>query len=205
MPQISRGSMLALALFFAMALAAKTNAPSPSRVDTAASPTDPTGCRAAKSAIVLPTGDELGDRAALVAHRDEPAVQDGPISANGEPGVTLGARRGASAWIAVEGRSAANHIEGQDIATHIVTSSCGKGRPYRHLSYRANRHAVGGRLPYTGPPAELMGTIAIAGGLALTGGLFWWYGTIWPRRTPNGPIILRRSPYSRRRHPGLGP
>jgi hypothetical protein len=195
MLQMSRGSMLALALFFAMALAAKTNAPSPSGVDTAASPA---GCRAGKSTIVLPTGDGLGDKAAFAVYRDEPTVQDDLINANSERSMIFGAKRGASAWIAVG-------IEEQSIASHTVKSSCGKGRSYHHTSYRADRHAVGGRLPYTGPPADLMGKIATAGGLALTGGLFWWYGTIWPRRAPNGPIAIRRSPYGRHRHPGPRP
>ena len=30
------------------------------------------------------------------------------------------------------GQSTASHIEGQNLATHIVASSCGKRRPYRH-------------------------------------------------------------------------
>ncbi|SDK14001.1 hypothetical protein SAMN05421874_105265 [Nonomuraea maritima] len=42
----------------------------------------------------------------------------------------------------------------------------------------------GRRLPYTGPPADLMAKLATAGGLVITGGILWWYGSIWPRSTP---------------------
>ncbi len=37
------------------------------------------------------------------------------------------------------------------------------------------------RLPFTGPPVDLMAKLATAGGLVLTGGLMWWYGSLWPR------------------------
>ncbi|SEG57325.1 hypothetical protein SAMN05444920_103236 [Nonomuraea solani] len=40
-----------------------------------------------------------------------------------------------------------------------------------------------GHLPYTGPPADLMGRLATAGGLVVMGGILWWYGSIWPRST----------------------
>ncbi|MGW0808782.1 hypothetical protein [Nonomuraea sp. NPDC002799] len=41
-----------------------------------------------------------------------------------------------------------------------------------------------GHLPLTGPPADLMGKLATAGGLVVMGGIFWWYGSIWPRSAP---------------------
>ncbi|MFI6501007.1 hypothetical protein [Nonomuraea typhae] len=42
-------------------------------------------------------------------------------------------------------------------------------------------------LPFTGPPADFMGKLATAGGLVLTGGIVWWYGSIWPRQTYRRP------------------
>ncbi|WP_343953033.1 hypothetical protein [Nonomuraea longicatena] len=47
-------------------------------------------------------------------------------------------------------------------------------------------------LPFTGPPADLMGKLATAGGLVLTGGLVWWYGSIWPRQSYSPPPAPRR-------------
>jgi hypothetical protein len=47
-------------------------------------------------------------------------------------------------------------------------------------------------LPFTGPPADLMGKLATAGGLVLTGGLVWWYGSIWPRQGYSPPSARRR-------------
>ncbi|NUR87178.1 MAG: hypothetical protein HOY71_24105 [Nonomuraea sp.] len=41
------------------------------------------------------------------------------------------------------------------------------------------------RLPFTGPPADLWGKLATGGGLLLTGGIVWWYSSIWPRRGYN--------------------
>jgi len=40
------------------------------------------------------------------------------------------------------------------------------------------------RLPLTGPPIDLMAKLATAGGLVVTGGIVWWYGSIWPRSKP---------------------
>lgn len=41
-----------------------------------------------------------------------------------------------------------------------------------------------GNLPFTGPPTDLIGKLATAGGLIVMGGILWWYGSIWPRSTP---------------------
>lgn len=42
----------------------------------------------------------------------------------------------------------------------------------------------GRRLPFTGPPVDLMAKLATATGLVITGGILWWYGSIWPRTNP---------------------
>ncbi|MFI6298750.1 hypothetical protein ACIBEJ_44680 [Nonomuraea sp. NPDC050790] len=42
-------------------------------------------------------------------------------------------------------------------------------------------------LPFTGPPSDFMGKLATAGGLVLTGGIVWWYGSIWPRQNYRRP------------------
>jgi hypothetical protein len=186
MLQMSKGSVLLLALFFGMALAFAASAPSSSGMDAAACPDG------------KPAGEDAGDRAASAVYREKPAGPNGAIDASGERSVALGATRGASAQVAAG-------VEEQSTASRTVRSLCGKRRSDQHTDHRADRHAAGGWLPYTGPPADLIGKIATAGGLVLTGGLFWWYGAIWPRRNPSGPITIRRSPYGRRRHSGLEP
>jgi hypothetical protein len=56
------------------------------------------------------------------------------------------------------------------------------------------------RLPFTGPPVDLMAKLATAGGLVLTGGVVWWYGTLWPRsgRAPLEEHLVRLSRPDRR-------
>ena len=56
------------------------------------------------------------------------------------------------------------------------------------------------RLPFTGPPVDLMAKLATAGGLVLTGGIVWWYGTLWPRsgRAPLEERLVRLSRPERR-------
>ncbi|WP_248960471.1 hypothetical protein [Sphaerisporangium perillae] len=58
------------------------------------------------------------------------------------------------------------------------------------------------RLPYTGPPADLYGKIATAVGMVVFGGMLWWIGMIWPRRTPAEPLLRPREAYGARRRPG---
>ncbi|MEU8267964.1 hypothetical protein AB0B89_12435 [Sphaerisporangium sp. NPDC049002] len=78
-----------------------------------------------------------------------------------------------------------------------------------HNSLRAHRYnpllrgQQARHLPYTGPPADLYGKMATAVGLVVFGGMLWWVGMIWPRRTPAEPLMRPRSPYGRRRHPEL--
>ncbi|WP_344929089.1 hypothetical protein [Streptosporangium carneum] len=79
------------------------------------------------------------------------------------------------------------------------------GRPHR-TDARLHRtdaqlHPAGARRrpADAGPP----GWAVTAGGVTLTGGLIWWYATIWPRRVPSAPINPNRSPYGPRRYPGL--
>ncbi|GLW05054.1 hypothetical protein Misp01_01840 [Microtetraspora sp. NBRC 13810] len=38
----------------------------------------------------------------------------------------------------------------------------------------------------------MLGGLATAGGLILTGALLWWLGTVWPHRTPETPVVTRR-------------
>jgi hypothetical protein len=45
--------------------------------------------------------------------------------------------------------------------------------------------------------------LVTAGGVIVTGGVLWWLGTVWPRRTPDQPISATRSTYGRRRYPDL--
>ncbi|MER5418617.1 hypothetical protein [Streptosporangium roseum] len=71
-----------------------------------------------------------------------------------------------------------------------------------HMAAMTPAMSLAAILPPAEAPTGLMGTAATAGGMVLTGALLWWYGTVWPRRTPEGSIDTRRSPYGRRRSPG---
>ncbi|MEV0594200.1 hypothetical protein [Nonomuraea cavernae] len=42
-------------------------------------------------------------------------------------------------------------------------------------------------LPLTGPPLALIAKLATAVALLLTGGILWWYGSVWPGSSPPGP------------------
>ncbi|MEU1732938.1 hypothetical protein [Streptosporangium sp. NPDC020145] len=49
------------------------------------------------------------------------------------------------------------------------------------------------------PAAGLPSWAATAAGVTLTGGALWWYGVLWPRRTPSQPIGPGHPPDGRRR------
>ncbi|MET9342848.1 hypothetical protein [Nonomuraea sp. NPDC003804] len=74
----------------------------------------------------------------------------------------------------------------------------GWGQDWGHGRW-ANWHDRDGRLPHTGPPADLLGKLATGAGLVVMGAIVWWYGSIWPRQTPDGPLVTTLTP--RRRHP----
>ncbi|HLU76100.1 MAG TPA: hypothetical protein VKZ82_28240 [Nonomuraea sp.] len=65
----------------------------------------------------------------------------------------------------------------------IEAYSVGDGRPDTLIDSTLVRNDCpwGHRLPFTGPPLDLMAKLATAGGLVLTGGVLWWYGSLWPR------------------------
>ncbi|MFI6479998.1 hypothetical protein ACIBH1_18835 [Nonomuraea sp. NPDC050663] len=69
-----------------------------------------------------------------------------------------------------------NNVE---VAEEKVYNDC-KRKPY----HRDNHDwGYGRRLPYTGPPADLMGKLATGAGLLMVGGIAWWMSAIWPRET----------------------
>jgi hypothetical protein len=62
---------------------------------------------------------------------------------------------------------------------------------YNPLLHRQPVH----HLPYTGPTADLYGKIATAVGLVVFGGMLWWMGMVWPRRTPAESLMRPRAAY----------
>ncbi|GII91300.1 hypothetical protein [Sinosporangium siamense] len=144
-------------------------------------------CPGNNAGVVMSAGEGEG-QVGFTVRRDGAFMYDGLLnpSAKRTVDVNVGSRK--SAEIAVE-------IEGQGTANYKVTSGC--------AGKRHNRQGKAHALPRTGPPADLMGKIATAGGLVLTGGVIWWFGVIWPRPRPDTPICVDRSRYGRRRYPNL--
>lgn len=89
----------------------------------------------------------------------------------------------------------------EDHASHQSGTRRNEGMRAHRYNPLLRRRPVD-HLPYTGPPADLYGKMATAVGLVIFGGMLWWIGVIWPRRTPTEPLMRPRSAYRRRRYPG---
>ncbi|MEV0618018.1 hypothetical protein AB0I81_32165 [Nonomuraea sp. NPDC050404] len=128
---------------------------------------DDVGCRSGKVAVRLHNQTRQLARFDLKA--DGVSVASGSIPARKsiERHIPVGKGSGAE----IEAYSVGDHTPETLIDSSRVENDC----PWGH------RH---GHLPYTGPPADLMGKLATAGGLVVMGGILWWYGSIWPRSTP---------------------
>lgn len=142
------------------------------------------GCPQSTVAVTL-SAEEGGGEPRFTIYRNGDRITDGVVSPGKTRTERIYVRPGRSARIKVT-------ISGQGTSTFTTKSTCRGMKIHR-----------GGHLPRTGPATDLMAKLATAGGLLLTGGIIWWYGSVWPRRTPAAPITVTRSPTARRRYPDL--
>ncbi|GAA3580717.1 hypothetical protein GCM10022419_072730 [Nonomuraea rosea] len=139
--------------------------PRPDAGDPFTMTVDDVGCRSGRVAVTLRNQTRQLVRFDLQA--DAVSVATGSIPARKTIVRQVPVDRGSRAEI--EAYSVAEHHPDTLIDSTSVENDCPWG------------HARHGRLPYTGPPADLMGKLATAGGLVVMGGILWWYGSIWPR------------------------
>jgi hypothetical protein len=144
--------------------------PRPDSGDPFTMTVDDVGCRSGHPAVTLHNQTRQAVRFDLQA--DAVSVASGSIPARKTIVRHVPVLKGHSAEI--EAYEVGDHHPDTLIDSTHVENDC----PWGH------RH--GGHLPYTGPPADLMAKLATAGGLVVMGGIFWWYGSIWPRpETPS--------------------
>ncbi|TDE57618.1 hypothetical protein E1295_07880 [Nonomuraea mesophila] len=128
---------------------------------------DDVACRSSRATVTLRNVTRQLARYDLRA--DGRTVASGSIPARKTIVKQVRVKRGSRAEI--EAYSVAEHQADTLIDSTDVENDCPWGH---HLD----------RLPFTGPPVDLMAKLATAGGLVIMGGVLWWYGSIWPRSAP---------------------
>ncbi|NUO99268.1 MAG: hypothetical protein HOV96_07075 [Nonomuraea sp.] len=145
--------------------------PHPDQGDPFTMTTDEVGCRSGTVRVTL--RNQTRQLARFDLRVNATSVATGSIPARKKVVRTVKVERGRAAEIEAYSVGDA-HPDTLLDSTH-VRNDCSWGRGH-------------GRLPYTGPPADLMGKLATAGGLVVMGGIMWWYGSVWPRSVPDGPL-----------------
>ncbi|MCK2221665.1 hypothetical protein MF672_048855 [Actinomadura sp. ATCC 31491] len=138
---------------------------------------DDVACRSGRAAVTLRNQTRQAVRFDLQA--DAVSVASGSIPARKSVVRQVPVGRGGTAEIE------AYQVSDQHPDTLIDSTRVRNDCPWGH------RH---GRLPYTGPPADLMAKLATAGGLVVTGGILWWYGSVWPRQDGPHPSPATKAP-----------
>ncbi|GAA4510495.1 MULTISPECIES: hypothetical protein [Nonomuraea] len=158
----ARLALAALPAFVVFLLPATACAwPGPDPGDPFTMSVDRIGCRANTVRVTLRNQTRQLTRFDLRA--DSATVASGSIPARKAITRTVKVRQGSSAEIE------AYSVSGSAADTLIDSTRVRNDCPWGH------------RLPMTGPPLDLVAKLATAGGLILTGGVVWWYGSLWPR------------------------
>ncbi|WP_020546649.1 hypothetical protein [Nonomuraea coxensis] len=130
---------------------------------------DDVGCRSGRAEVTLRNQTRQAVRFDLKS--DAVSVASGSIPARKSVVRQVPVGKGSSAEI--EAYQVTEHQPDTLIDSTRVRNDC----PWGHRR---------GQLPFTGPPVDLMAKLATGGGLVVMGGIFWWYGSVWPRRTGYG-------------------
>ncbi|MEU7739518.1 hypothetical protein [Nonomuraea sp. NPDC049158] len=135
------------------------------------------GCGSGQTLVTLRNQTRQPARFDLKAH--SASIATGSIPAHESVTRNVHVRRGHSMEIKAFSVTA-DHPDTLIDSTR-VRNSC-SGHQSRHRP-RTGHHLprTGHHLPRTGPPNDLLAKFATAGGLLLTGAVFWWYSSVWPR------------------------
>ncbi|MFI6919185.1 hypothetical protein ACIBIZ_04460 [Nonomuraea spiralis] len=145
--------------------------PTPDQGDPFTMTTDQLACHSGSVRVTL--RNQTRQLARFDLRVDSASVATGSIPARKKVIRTVKVNRGSAREI--EAYSVSEARPDTLIDSTRVRNDCAWGRGH-------------GRLPYTGPPSDLLGKLATAGGLVVMGGIMWWYGSIWPRSVPDGPL-----------------